>query len=258
MPKLLNAIQRLLEPLPIRGKGRFAEFVLRGAGEVECHPLPEMRVSLRKSQRIERLMWAGAYERELVAWMKKTLKPGMTVLDLGANIGYFASIASRIVGPSGRVYAFEPVPENFDRLQVNLQPFGWARAYACAVGKAEGVATIYSNENEAGWSSLLSDSDLKPLTTVSVVSLDGWARGQELPRLDFIKMDIEGGEFNALCGASEVLRRYRPTVVAEINSVCLARDGKTSEDMLALLRDAGYGCTPFNDGVLAIPSDPTS
>jgi hypothetical protein len=71
-----------------------------------------------------------------------------------------------------------------------------------------------------------------------------------------MKMDIEGGEFHALQGAQEVLSRFRPVIVAELNAVCLARDHRKPEDVLALLRGLGYGCSPFKDGVLAIPQIP--
>ena len=69
-------------------------------------------------------------------------------------------------------------------------------------------------------------------------------------------MDIEGGEFRALQGAQEALSRFRPVIVAELNAVCLARDHRKPEDVLALLRGLGYGCSPFKDGVLAIPQIP--
>src|SRR5882762_4798355 len=134
----LNMLQMTIEQLPIPGKARLAEAVLRYARsrEVECHPLPGITVSLRTNQRIERWMWAGAYERELVRLMKRTLKSGMTVLDVGANIGYFSALASGLVGNSGQVYAFEPMPQN----------------------------------------------------------LDDWVRDHAVNRIDFMQMDIEGGE----------------------------------------------------------------
>src|SRR4030088_824085 len=106
----LNILQRAIEPLPIPGKGRLAEAILRhvGSREVECHPLPGITVSLRSNQRIERWMWAGAYERELVQLMKRTLKPGMTVIDVGANIGYLSALAAGLVDNTSQVHAFEP------------------------------------------------------------------------------------------------------------------------------------------------------
>ena len=80
----MTVLQRALELLPIRGKGRVAEMVLSHmTGEIDCHPLPGVTVHLRADQRIERWMWAGAYESELVSLLKRTLQPGMTVLDIG-------------------------------------------------------------------------------------------------------------------------------------------------------------------------------
>src|ERR1700694_4042840 len=153
----LNTLQRILEPLPLPGKGRLAEVILRHMPprEVDCHPLPGITVSLRTNQRIERWMWGGAYERELVHLMKRTLKPGMTVLDLGANIGYFSALASGLVGNSGQVHAFEPMPQNVSRLRQNLSAFRWAHLYPCAVGEIPRKATIYFNESEVGLASLM-------------------------------------------------------------------------------------------------------
>jgi len=201
-------------------------------------------------------MWAGAYERGLVQLMKRTLKSGMTVIDVGANIGYFSALASGLVGNTGQVHAFEPIPQNVSRLRQNLSAFRWAHLYPCAVGEAPGKATIYFNESEAGWASLLISDDLKCRADVDVIRLDDWVRDHAVNRIDFMKMDIEGGELHALQGAQEVLSRFRPVIVAELNAVCLARDHRKPEDVLALLRGIGYGCSPFKDGVLAIPQIP--
>jgi FkbM family methyltransferase len=185
--------------------------------------------------------------------MKRTLKSGMTVLDVGANIGYFSALASGLVGNSGQVHAFEPMPQNLSRLRQNLSVFRWAYPHPCAVGDVTGTAEIYFNDSEAGWASLLSSSDLERRAAIDVIRLDDWARDHAVNRIDFMKMDIEGGEFHALQGAQEMLSRFRPIIVAELNAVCLARDHRKPEDVLALLRDLEYGCSPFKDGVLAIP-----
>ena len=107
----LTGLQSVLERLPIRGKGRLADAVLSNRnGEFECHPLPGVTVSVRANQQIERWMWAGAYETELVSLLKRTLKPGMTFLDLGANIGYFSVIAAALVKESGQVHGLKLYP----------------------------------------------------------------------------------------------------------------------------------------------------
>ena len=257
---LLNTLQKVLEPLPLRGKGRLSKVVFRflAAEEAECHPLPSVTVFVRPDKWIERLMWAGAYERELVRLFKRVLKPGMTVLDLGANIGYFSVLAAGLVGKSGQVHAFEPAPTCFTRLKRNLAAFPWAHAYPIAAADAPGTACFHFSDkaNESGWGSLLSENDaFTRETMVPVARLDDWAREQAIRRVDFIKMDIEGAEFRALQGATELLSRYRPVVVAELNSVCLARDDHQPDDVLALLRAAGYDNFAFNDGVLALPSE---
>lgn len=253
----LSALQRLLENLPVRGKARLANVIFDAIGyrEVECHPLRSVTIHLDPTQRIERLMWAGAYERELLALLQRFLRPGMTVADVGANIGYFSAISAGLVGSDGAVHAFEPVPRCFAQLRKNLATFGWARAYPCAIGDAVGHATIHFDEAESGWGSLLDDKELPSATEVDVMTLDAWAQHENLTALDFIKIDAEGAEYRVLKGAHDVLLKLRPTIVAELNAPCLVRDRRTPQDVIDLLRAADYDTFSFNDGVLAIPKD---
>jgi FkbM family methyltransferase len=245
-------LQRALEAVPLRGKGRIADLLLRGRKiEVSCHPLPGLTIYLDTQQRIERLMWAGAYERSLVERLKSFLKPGMVFLDLGANIGYFSAIAAALVGASGRVFAFEPSPACFSRLRRNLFAFGQAVSYNCAVSDANAQVWLYLHPHENGWGSLFPDRDLLERVQVDSIRLDDWAQTAGLERLDFVKMDIEGGEYAALLGARTLLRRFRPAVVAELNGVCLARNQRTPDDVLRLLSDAGYKCQRTGDSVFA-------
>lgn len=254
----LNTLQKVLEPLPIRGKGRLSQAVFRmlPTSEAECHPLPTVTVHVRPEVWIERLMWAGAYERELVSLFKRALGPGMVALDVGANIGYFSVLAAGLVGETGLVHSFEPAPACFSQLKRNLAAFPWADASPFAVADESGVARFHFSEkpSQTGWGSLLSEENAAMQETeVPVITLDEWVREQGIRRVDFIKMDVEGAEYRALLGAVEILQRYRPIVVAELNAVCLARDGRRPEDVLALLRAAGYDTFGFNDGVLALP-----
>lgn len=248
----LTGLQSVLERLPIRGKGRFADAVLSNiSGEFECHPLPGVTVSVRANQQIERWMWAGAYETELVSLLKKTLKPGMTFLDLGANIGYFSVIAAALVRDNGHVHAFEPMPQNLVRLRKNLAPFHWAMAQPYAVGNVSGEVPIHYSDKEAGWASIHDQHGLGNLpcnSTVSVIRLDDWLQSNPVNRLDFIKLDIEGSELDALLGARRMLSHFHPTIVAE------TKFGWNHDEIRQLLNATGYEGRPFHgDSILGIP-----
>jgi FkbM family methyltransferase len=197
-------------------------------------------------------MRAGAYEKELVFLLKKTLKPGMTFLDLGANIGYFSVIAAALVKDKGRVHAFEPMPQNLARLRRNLAQFLWAVAQPCAVGNVTGEVPIHFSEKEAGWASIHDQHGLGNLpcnSTVSVLRLDDWLQNNSVNRLDFIKMDIEGSELDALLGARRMLSQFHPTIVAE------TKFGWNYNEIRLLLDAIGYECRPFRaDSILAIPT----
>jgi FkbM family methyltransferase len=254
MNDLLRVVQRVLEVTPIRGKGRLAELLLKGEGaEVTCHPLAGVTIHLNPQQRIERLMWAGAYEPDLVRMLKSFLKPGMAFLDLGTNIGYFSAIAASLVGVHGRVFAFEPAPNCFTGLQRNLSVFPQAFIYNCAAGDRTGQTCFYLHAKEDGWGSLFSDQDLRERIEVNTIRLDDWAQDATIERLDFLKIDIEGGEYRALLGARALLKRFRPLVIAELNSVCLSRDQRTPDDVLHLFAETGYHCQRTEDSVIARP-----
>ena len=195
-------------------------------------------------------MWAGAYEPELVSLLKRTLKPGMTVLDLGANIGYFSVIAAALVSDDGHVYAFEPMPQNFVRLRKNLEPFHRAVAYPYAVSNVTGAVPIHSSDKEAGWASihpLHPRDDLPCSSSVSAIRLDDWLLDNSVNRIDFIKLDIEGSELDALLGAKQMLSHFHPTIVAETKS------GWHHDEIRQLLGTSGYECRSFcGDSILAI------
>jgi FkbM family methyltransferase len=166
------------------------------------------------------------------------LEPGMNVLDVGAHIGQFSVLASRAVGPRGRVMALEPVAATFERLRKNLKLNHCDNVHAINVGASEkrSVVPVYlpRDRNTSAASLQRERYSGDPLMSeVSVATIDELCAGMTF---DVVKIDIEGHEAAALRGARELLTRSRPVIVVELNDVDESGGSPTTE----LLRDHGY------------------
>jgi FkbM family methyltransferase len=180
------------------------------------------------------------YEPFVTALFKQVLRPGLTVLDIGAHLGYYSLIAADRVGPSGKVFAFEPALDSFLILQQNilLNRFSNIVAIQKAVAEVKSTRVLYRGE----WST--SDS-LYPLpVTTSKLVVDCITIDEFLDEflddrsIDIIKMDIEGGEMAALKGMRETISRSRElSLFLECNPPRLAQAGVTIEQLLSLLED---------------------
>jgi FkbM family methyltransferase len=189
----------------------------------------------------------GHYERGEIAFARRALRPGDTAIDVGAHIGFFTMQLAQAVGPSGHVYAFEPLPSNASLIERSIAEnrFGDRVTFQrAAVGAAGGQATLtYAEETlNTGGAYLLRDGT-EPLTgnvrrAVPVVALDRL----ELRRpVRLIKMDVEGAEPQVLRGAARLLREDRPTILSELHPTQLQRaSGLSAADFLSDIRSYGY------------------
>jgi len=200
----------------------------------------------------------GCYERSEVRFIRRVVKPGQTVLDLGANIGFFTIIMASLVGSSGRVYAFEPLSRNADLLERSIAENGFEGRVLLervAVGQSSGSAKLLFEEQtlNSGGSYLFEDGMQLPdghgIQEVVMVALDD----EVLRRpISFIKIDIEGAEPLAFRGAEEILRTDRPTILSEINAVALERvSGCTPAQFIAEMQARDYDCHILEDGKVA-------
>lgn len=148
--------------------------------------------------------WLGTYEHEQTDLIRRHVKPGMVAYDIGANAGYYTLLLSRLVGPSGRVYAFEPLPENLVNLthHVSINGLANCKIVAAAVSDRTGMAGFrIAGSNSMG---SLAEGDAQQLR-VPTISLDDLAANLGVPPPDFVKMDVEGAEGLVLSGASRLL-----------------------------------------------------
>jgi FkbM family methyltransferase len=157
--------------------------------------------------------WLGCYEAAMQRACAGHIRSGMTVYDIGANVGFYTLLFSRLVGARGSVHAFEPVPRNlqFLRRHLRLNSVLNVCVHETAVGAASGVS-MFDPRPGPSMGRLTSGSGAGT-TEVPVAALDDLVcvTGHEPPHV--VKMDIEGGEVDALHGMRRVLERHHPTLL---------------------------------------------
>lgn len=168
--------------------------------------------------------------------MRRHLGPGGVFYDVGANIGFFALLATRFVGDTGRVIAFEPAPDNAAAILANAALNGVERIAVVerAVGARSGTARLQVVDDQS-WSRLEdcgSHLATQLVIEVGVVAIDALVASGELPAPTVVKLDVEGAETAALEGMRAVLREHRPAVICELHD--------THREFAALMEEAGY------------------
>jgi FkbM family methyltransferase len=188
------------------------------------------------------------YESELV---RRVLRPGAKVVDVGAHIGYYTLLAASCVGAQGRVWAFEPAPDNYRLLARNVRQNHlerFVRTENCAVSDRAGETPLYLSATNYGDHRIFaSDHDDDALfnqgqerrrMTVPTVSLDGYLAERAAGPIDVIKLDVQGAELNVLRGMRDTLRA-NPNVVLflEYWPHGLQSAGGRPQQLLELLTD---------------------
>lgn len=186
----------------------------------------------------------GAYETEINKLIRVSLKNGKNALDIGGNIGLQSIRMSQCVGETGKVYAFEPLhylQEKFKRnialnnaANVTLFPFALANeAY-------EATFTIEKSSWNQGTFSLNNTRDGAEKQTVAVKVADNLTEIQQLESLDFIKIDVEGFEFQVLLGLKETISKYKPRIIFEYDDNYWVKTGQHIDDCYLFLQELGY------------------
>jgi FkbM family methyltransferase len=154
----------------------------------------------------ETLTVAGSYEEQTTRLVREVLKEGMTVLDLGANVGYYTLLAARQVGETGRVFAFEPWHESFSLLQRNVKANGFNNIVpvAKAVSNRCGKQRLFL-DNDPASRSLEEEDAGKNWVETEVTTVDEFVRERNIS-VDLIKMDVEGSEMKVLEAMTETIR----------------------------------------------------
>jgi len=189
-------------------------------------------------------------DKLLTPLMKSEIKPGMTVLDLGANVGFYSLLAAKLVGETGRVVSFEPAPDSYALLLRNVTLNGYQNVHALqiAVSDKSGPVSLFLNKHSSGRHNIYDHYGQKQgVVLVDAVSLDDFFKGEDTP-IHFIKMDIEGAEMAAIRGMSHTIKRNKSLrLVAEFNPNFLSRVGVEPEELLSLLTEYGFELFHMDD-----------
>jgi len=188
------------------------------------------------------------YEPETFRFFREHLKGGETVLDIGAHIGLFSVVASRLVGPRGKVFSFEPTPFTRGVLERVIDVNGCGGNVEIrpeAVSSKCGEAIFFDTGNELSNANSLVRSDLsRGELPITLVSIDHFARERGL-KIDCMKIDVEGAELDVLLGAPETFAHQRPVARLGLHPVFVGQNGQTLDDIWRVVADHGYAVT-FN------------
>ena len=200
------------------------------------------------------LFLTGTYEPNELIWMSEELTKGMTMIDVGAHVGLYSMVASRLVGELGVIIALEPSAREFQRLafHVTLNNLQNIRCIQAAASDSSGKASLrVAWEWNSGHNTLGKFFDHAVVTAreegVRTQTIDALVAAQRLERVDLVKIDVEGHELKVLAGAVETLTRFRPRVLVEVFEETLRRQGASVEAVLARLQGLGYLLNEFSD-----------
>jgi len=254
-PTLMGGVQSVWTPRLRRFLARSWPERIRAAGLQARAICPKLPIPVRISPDLWFLAWqdhlgdhvlAGDYEEPELAFVRQFVRPGMVVLDIGANEGFYTLFLARCVGVHGSVVSFEPSPRERRRLRVNL----WinfiknVRVEGSALSAQEGEMSFFVVETgETGCNSLRPPAVEGPTRQVSVTSttLDLFLRRNSMRRIDFMKIDVEGAEWGVLQGAVTALRTApRPLLMIEVSDLRTRPWGYHAQEIAKCLRDLDY------------------
>jgi FkbM family methyltransferase len=185
----------------------------------------------------------GCYERFELAVFESLLAPGMTVVDVGANIGLYSAVAAKHVGPAGRVISIEPAPENCRILEstLRLNDFRQVTVVRKAVTDESGEGSLYLCEDNKGDHRIFSLDRQRKRLPIEVSTLDAILRDCAVSKVDVLKVDIQGSEARALKGMTQTLTANEHIrVIMELWPWGIAQAGGDANEALASIRDLGF------------------
>ena len=213
--RFLQIIVRFLCRVTGKGGGKFAKLLAPGQTYLINDYCNNLNLQVDTSYPMESSIWlSGVYEVVTTQFLKEFIREGDVFLDIGANCGAGTLVAASLIG-KGKVYAFEPGPKVRSRLQGNIDLNPHLKDIVTIIPNGLGLnkEQVFYNEdpNYRGNGSLYENKGIP----VEIISLDEWVAREKLEKVDFIKIDVEGMEYDVLVGGKTVLSTYQPMIYFE-------------------------------------------
>jgi FkbM family methyltransferase len=193
-------------------------------------PLQGLRFKLDLSRTIEWAYWLGSYEQTIVQKLADVIQPGWVIWDCGVYLGYYSALFAKFAGATGQVVGFEPDPHNLERAQANMQlnhldntHFIHA-AIGAPLGETEFLLSDNTNSHLPGVyiggsvGEYAANEQIVRTISVTCMSLDQAFEDERIPKPDFIKIDIEGAEKEALNYLHKLVEKQRPIIALELHN----------------------------------------
>lgn len=238
-------LAKACRPLPyFRGRYRILNTLLPNGG-MQPAAIYGARMQLDLADYVQRNIYMGSFEVEETQWVKNLLRRGMTFVDVGANIGYYSALGAHLVGPTGRVIAFEPNPSAFESLRfwIEVNSVSHAECFQTAMTNEPGKLTLYvpppsEHHNNAN---LISGSEGATSVIIPAQTLDSTLDRLAVDKVDLMKIDVEGYELRVVQGAERSIRAGRiRAILAEFHPVTLGRAGTSPEALMGWLLERGF------------------
>jgi len=205
------------------------------------------QIFLPASNPLFKQMAHSEHERPTTTVFLKYVRPGDSIWDIGANVGYYSCLLAKLTGKAGKVVAFEPNSENFRLLNENIRALQLSNVHSLrtALADYEGEAQMENADRVTKYSRLVAVHwpARHPVQIVSVTTGDAVLKNQKAPLPDFIKVDVEGFECEVLGGLKTVLAHPRcRALLCEVHFALLAERGKigANKEIIRVLRRFGF------------------
>ena len=233
--RLARVLYRATPIRPLRQLG-FSVYARLVRSRVVLADVDGAQYELHLGEMIDLALYLGQFERDVRSAIRRLTAPGMTVFDIGANVGAHTLLFSSLVGRTGRVVAFEPTNFGFAKLQKNVSLNPELSVEAVRVALADHTSPQQTVNFRSSWQT--DGSMVSGTSTVDFIRLDEWADEHGLSMVDVIKLDVDGYEHSVLAGGLETVARSRPVFIIEATGQHFADPARNPFE---LLRRSGYG-----------------